>query len=135
MPSLTIPQWAFDALLGIALAAMVVVLVRWTLKILGAELHDFIGAVRSEVADFRGRRKTVGALNWYGFITVALFGVVAIVAAGTQKVLGLLLQFLRPHLVNDLIAASNYFTLVFVLALVLVVSLVAVVIDNRSRGE
>jgi hypothetical protein len=126
-----LPQWFTDTLLVLFLALLVLLLVRFALKILGDELHSFVAAIKTEVKDFRRWRMTAGGLNMSGFVTLAIFGVIVIVTISSQKVLAFLAKFIGQQKAEYLSDSSSYILLIFVLAIVLVVSLVVVVIDNR----
>jgi hypothetical protein len=125
-----------DLLLPFAHALLIVILIKVTLKILGSELHHFMEALRSEIKEASSRAKTVGAINWYQFITVAVVGILIIVASTGQKLLGISLAgIIGAERAKDLARYSDYTSLLFVLAILMVISLVCVVIDNRRRGD
>jgi hypothetical protein len=126
-----VPEWFRDAILGIFLSLLLLLLIKATFKILGSELHHFLDAVKSEMIDAIRRVNTVGALNLYGILIVSIVGVVVIIATGTQKAFGILLLFLSRKQAEEFSSYTNYFSLFYVVALLFIVSIVCVVIDNR----
>lgn len=129
-----LPGWFQAAVLVVLLGFLLLALIAAAQRVMGAELHHFLDALKAEATDFRRRKKTIGAINWAGFITLLIFGVIVIVATGTQKLLGLMLVYLDKDRVDALVASSNYFALFFVAAGFLTVSIVCVLASER-RGS
>lgn len=129
-----LPEWFKDGLLKAFLAFLILMLIKGAMTILKSELHHFREAFGSEIKDAAKGSKTVGSLNWLQFVGVALFGIIIIVASTGQKILGIsLASFLGEKKANELAKYSDYSSLFFVLAILMVVSLICVIVDNRSR--
>jgi hypothetical protein len=125
-----------ELLAQLTLSALVLFLISWSLKILGSELRHFMDALRSEIREASKAKKTVASLNWFQFITVAVVGVLVIVASTGQKILGIAFEnILGETKASELASYSDYSLLFFVLALLMVVSLICVVIDNHGRDR
>ena len=128
-----LPECFVVGILGLVLAALFLALLVATSKLLGEELHHLVSAFSTEIRDFVRRKQTVGSLNLAGTITLTIFGIIVMFLMGMQKFLGVLLLFVSEKKAQELIAYSNYPVLFVGVGVFLVISLAAVVIDNRAR--
>ena len=126
-----LPSWFRDSVLVLILITLILILIRYSFKILGSEFVHFVGAIRTEVRDGLRNAKTIGAWNAYLLVVITIFGVIVIASAGAQKLLGVIFSFFNAKKGAELVQYTNYFHLFFVLALLFVISIVSVVIDNR----
>ncbi len=131
---MTVPQWAANAFFGLAIGLATLGLVYGVLKLIGGELHHFVSALKTEIKDAAMLKSTVGAWNAWGLLVVAAFGLVVMMIASSQKLLGLVLGSLIGEAKANELAKysdfSNFFYCIFAFALV---SLICVTIDKRDR--
>ena len=130
-----LPQWFLDGVLLCVLGAMFLFLYWIANKMLSNELHHLVSIVKSEWDDSRRRIFSVGSMNWRGFIALFLFGVIVIVVTSAQKLIGLVGAIVGIEAAKQLVAATNFLSLFFVLAAWMLMSIIAVVIDERSRSR
>jgi hypothetical protein len=129
-----LPDWFLDSFLKVIIAGLIILLIKAAQIILGSELHHFFEAIKSEIRDAANRAWTVGSINGCGFVGMAIFGIVVIVASTGQKIFGLSFsQIIGSKKADELTQYTNYMSLFFVLGLYLVISLICVVIDNRRK--
>lgn len=113
---------------------LVLLLVWLSLHILRSELKHFIEAMKSELLDGLRGKHSVGALNFYGFVCTGSIGLIAIVATTGQKVMGIAFaKLIGEKKAAELVGYTNYQTYFVVMAVILVISVICVVIDNRRK--
>ena len=130
-----LPQWFVDGLLICVLGGLFLGLYWVANKMLSNELHHLVSLIKSEWDDSRRRKFTVGSINWRGFIALFLFGLIVIVFTSAQKLVGLLGTIIGIEQAHQLIAATNFLSLFFVLTAWMFMSIVAVVIDGWGRPK
>lgn len=133
--SYAVPEWFISALLVIILIALSLALYWFAEKILHVQLHSLVELIKSELSDSRAGRKTVGAYNWQGFIALMGFGIIVMIFTTSQKLLGVLGAFLGVQKAAELAKATDFFTLLYVLATWMFGSLMCVLVDKKYRGK
>lgn len=112
---------------------LLLILVALAKRIVGIEFLEFWSAAWKEVKDLAGRKLALSSVNLIGVLSVAIFGVIVVVALEFHHVLALLVTALGPEKTALLAKGADFSTLFFTLGLIFIVSVLAVVADARAR--
>jgi hypothetical protein len=127
-----IPSWFVPAICVVVIAAAMLGLIQWALRIMGGELHHIVDAVKSEFIELIKGELTTGSINIIGVLLLAVFGGVVAVLMSTQKVFGLVFSIFGSEKATELVHYTDYMTLVIVVCISFIISLVIVAVDNRK---
>lgn len=129
----SLPQWFVSTLLVLIILLCVLVLIRIAQGILGQELKHLLGAMRSELVDLWKRKITVGSVNLIGALVLTVVGGFVTILMGMQKIIGLIIAALGNDKGNELLSPTNYFIFLYICAAYLIISLIAVLVDQSKR--
>lgn len=130
-----LPSWFIDGVLLIVLGALFLGLYSLANKMLADELRHLVSIVKGEWEDSKRRKFSVGSINWRGFIALFLFGLIVIVFTSGQKLVGLIGSVIGIEAASQLVASTNFLSMFFFLSIWLLVSVIAVVVDERGRSK
>lgn len=130
-----LPSWFLESVLFIIVCFLALGLYWAAEKILHIQLHGLLSIIKSEWEDSKAGRRTVGAYNWKGFIALMIFGFVAMIFTSSQKLIGLAAAAIGLEKAAELAKSTDFFTLVYALALWLLGSLLCVIADNKVRSS
>ena len=129
-----LPQWFLDGFLMIVLGGLFLGLYWTANKMLANELHSLLSIVKGEWEDSKRKKFSVGSMNWRGFIALFFFGFVVIVFTSGQKLIGLIGSLIGIDAAGQLVASTNFLSMFFFLAIWLLLSVIAVIVDGRGRS-
>jgi hypothetical protein len=135
LAEISLPAWFINGVLTVILCSLVLGLYWLAEKILHVQLHSLVELIKSELDDSKAGLRTVGAYNWRGFIALMGFGVIAMIFMTSQKLLGFAAAVLGVEKAAELAKATDFFTLVYALALWMFGSLLCVLVDKKSRAK
>lgn len=119
-------QWFIDSLAIILLILPVIFLVLFISNQLGLHLKHFFHFFATEFKDLMNKKTSVGAVNLMCVIVITLFGVLIIVATEFKLILGFLSTLIGIHKADFFAKSANIFILFYVLATVIVASILCV---------
>lgn len=119
-------DWFINALGVIILAAMVLALILIAMHMVGKHLHDFFSFMKAEAKDFGRLNPSAGAINFSLIVFLILFGAFAIVATEAHKLVGFLAAYVGVTKAEIFAKSVDFNTLVYVVAAVGVISVLAV---------
>lgn len=132
MPQFLIERpWAIDALLLLVYSGLALFLVWAAMYILGRHFKEFLEFLAAEREDYKRGRNTMGSLNWKCVSTLTIFGFLIIVALEFEMVFGALKKWLGTQQVEELHKVADITNFFFALAIVMVVSVLAVCFDPK----
>lgn len=125
--------WFVDALLCIFLATLVILLVWLVMKIIGEDVKLFIEYFKEEREDSKNHRHTIGSRNWKCVKLLFFFGLIAIASNTFTEVLTLIEKFIGKSEAESLKESINVPTLFYVLAIVMVISVLSVLASKKQN--
>jgi hypothetical protein len=127
--------WFVNALLLVVLAALVLLLVWGSMKLVGAEVKEWFRVLRTEREDAAARRVTVGALNWRGISALTVVGLITIAVLEFQKILDLLRHVLDQERLDVLTHSVNIANFFYILSFVVVASVLAIIAFEKIKRD
>lgn len=130
-----LPVWFVNGILGIVLGFCLLGLYYAAHKILHVEFRHLYQLIKHEWEDSSSGKKTVGAMNWKGFVAIIVVGFVVLIFSSSQKIIGVLGAALGSDKVAELVKATDFFSLVYFLGAYMICSLLCVIADKKVNGK
>ena len=125
--------WFIDSLLFLFLATLAFLLIRYVMKAVGGDLELFFKYLKEEREEYKKRQPTLGAMNWRCVTVLLLFGVLVLVGSGFSEVISVIEKWIGKWQTQYLEQSVNAATLFYVLAVVIVISVMAVFFSKQQN--